>query len=75
LALRLQRKEKVVSIVEHSPQDRLDQEIIGIDQHVVGLKTRKRKDQMQAAILILEIMTYQAWGQAEAHVWIRAQAP
>jgi hypothetical protein len=54
LALRLQRKEKVVSIVEHSPQDRLDQEIIGIDQHVVGLKTRKRKDQMQAAILILE---------------------
>ena len=28
-----------------------------------------------AAILILEIKTYQAWGQAEVRVGIRAQAP
>jgi len=28
-----------------------------------------------AAILILEITTYQAWGQPEVRVWIRAQAP
>ncbi len=27
------------------------------------------------AILILEITTYQAWGQPEVQVWIRAQAP
>jgi hypothetical protein len=27
------------------------------------------------AILILEITTYQAWGQPEVRVWIRAQAP
>jgi len=29
----------------------------------------------QPAILILEIMTYQAWGQPEGRAWIRAQAP
>jgi len=28
-----------------------------------------------SAILILEIKTYQAWGQAEVRVWMRAQAP
>jgi hypothetical protein len=29
----------------------------------------------QPAILILEITTYQAWGQPEVQVWMRAQAP
>ena len=34
-----------------------------------------RQESGTAAILILEIKTYQVWGQAEVRVWIRAQAP
>ena len=37
-ASRLQRKEEVILVCDHSIQDGLHQLIIGIDQHVVGLK-------------------------------------
>ena len=47
LTLRLQRKKEVIPVVEHRAQDRLDDQIIGIDQHVVRLKPGERQDQMQ----------------------------
>lgn len=47
LTLRLQRKNEGIPVVEHRAQDRLDDQIIGIDQHVVRLKPGERQDQMQ----------------------------
>ena len=44
LTLRPQRKKEVIPVIEHRSQDRLDDQIIGIDQHVVRLKPGERQD-------------------------------
>ena len=47
LALGAQGKQEIIPVVKHRPQDGLDQEIMRIDQHIVGLETREGEDQMQ----------------------------
>ena len=49
-----------------------------LDTTIGGFETGRAmctKRALTSAILILEIKTYQAWGQAEVRVWMRAQAP